>query len=260
MDLNLAGRTALITGGSRGIGFGVAKRLASEGVNLRLAARSAEQLAKAAEELRQNFAVDIKTHALDLSQPAKRQDLIARCTDIDILINNAGGIPSGTIDEMDEKTWREAWELKLFGFIDLTRAYFARMKEKHNGVIINIIGAAGERPDYTYIAGSTANAALIAMTRALGGVSPDFNIRVLGINPGAVATERTIAQSKRRALRRHGDESRWEERYKLMPFGRPQTPDQIGALVTFLASDLAGYISGTVITADGGQITRSQHH
>ena len=260
MDLNLAGRTALITGGSRGIGFGVAKRFASEGVNLHLVARSAEQLAKAAEELRQNSAVDVGTHALDLSQPAKRQDLITRCTDIDILVNNAGGIPSGTIDEMDDKTWREAWELKLFGFIDLTRAYFARMKEKHSGVIINIIGAAGERPDYTYIAGSTANAALIALTRALGGVSPDFNIRVLGINPGAVATERTIEQSKRRALRRHGDASRWQERYKLMPFGHPQTPDQIGALVTFLASDLAGYVTGTIITADGGVVARSQHH
>jgi len=260
MDLNLAGRTALITGGSRGIGFAVARRFASEGVHLRLVARSTEQLAKAAEELRQVSAVDIETYAIDLSQPAGREKLIARCTDIDILVNNAGNIPSGTIDEMDDRTWREAWELKLFGFIDLTRAYFARMKEKHNGVIINIIGAAGERPDYTYIAGSAANAALIAMTRALGGVSPDFNMRVLGINPGAVATERTIEQSKRRALRRHGDASRWQERYKLMPFGHPQTPDQIGALVTFLASDLAGYITGTIITADGGVVARSQHH
>jgi len=260
MDLNLAGRTALITGGSRGIGFAVAKRLASEGVNLHLAARAPEQLAKAAEELRGAAPVEVNTYALDLSRPAARQKLIESCTDIDILVNNAGNIPSGTIDEMDDKTWREAWELKLFGFIDLTRAYFTRMKEKHNGVIINIIGAAGERPDYTYIAGSAANAALMAMTRALGGVSPDFNIRVLGINPGAVATERTIEQSKRRAQRRYGDASRWQERYKLMPFGHPQTPDQIGALVNFLASDLAGYITGTIITADGGVVARSLHH
>jgi 3-oxoacyl-[acyl-carrier protein] reductase len=260
MDLNLGGRTALITGGSRGIGFAVAKRMASEGVHLRLAARSLEQLAKAADELRQTATVDIRTYALDLSEPAQRQTLIDSCTDIDILVNNAGAIPSGTIDEIDDKTWRSAWELKLFGFIDLTRAYFARMKEKRDGVIINIIGAAGERPDYTYIVGSTANAALIAMTRALGGVSPDFNMRVLGINPGAVATERTIEQSKRSALRRFGDASRWQERYKTLPFGHPQTPDQIGALVTFLASDHAGYVTGTIVTADGGVISRSLHH
>lgn len=260
MDLNLAGRTALITGGSRGIGFAVAKRFASEGVNLRLAARAPDKLAAAADELRKMSTVDVKTFALDLSEPAGRERLIAEITDVDILVNNAGNIPSGTIDEMDDKAWRSAWELKLFGFIDLTRAYFARMKERRRGVIINIIGAAGERPDYNYAAGSMANAALMAMTRALGGVSPDFNTRVLGINPGAVETERTIAQSKRHALRHFGDESRWQERYKTRPFGRPQSPDQIGALVVFLASDLAGYVTGTIVTADGGVVSRSQHH
>jgi 3-oxoacyl-[acyl-carrier protein] reductase len=260
MDLNLTGRRALITGGSRGIGFAAAKRLASEGVDLHLAARAPESLAKAAEELRQLAAVAVETHALDLAQPGERARLVKDCADIDILVNNAGNIPSGTIEEMGDAAWRDAWELKLFGFIDLTRAYFARMKERRSGVIINIIGAAGERPDYNYAAGSMANAALMAMTRALGGVSPDFQIRVVGINPGAVATERTIAQSKRNAARRYGDESRWQERYATMPFGRPQTPDQAGALVAFLASDLAGYISGTIITADGGVVSRSLHH
>jgi 3-oxoacyl-[acyl-carrier protein] reductase len=260
MDLNLAGRTALITGGSRGIGFGAAKRLALEGVNLRLAARSAEELQKAATELRQVAAVDIRTFALDLGAAAEREKLIADCTDIDILVNNAGNIPSGTIDEMDDKAWRHAWELKLFGFVDLTRGYFTRMKERRNGVIINIIGAAGERPDFNYAAGSMANAALMAMTRALGGVSPDFNVRVVGVNPGAVETERTIEQSKRHALRHYGDESRWVERRKTRPFGEPQTPDQMGAIVAFLASDLARYITGTIVTADGGVVSRSLHH
>jgi len=260
MDLNLTGQTALVTGGSRGIGFGAAKRLAMEGVHLRLVARDQARLAEAAEELRRMATADIATYPLDLSQPAQREALIAAVTDIDILVNNAGNIPSGTIDEMGDKEWRDVWELKLFGFIDLTRAYFTRMKKKRGGVIINIIGAAGERPDYNYAAGSMANAALMAMTRALGGVSPDFNTRVVGINPGAVETERTIAQSKRHALRHYGDESRWVERRKTRPFGEPQSPDQVGALVAFLASDFARYITGTVITADGGVVYRSQHH
>jgi NAD(P)-dependent dehydrogenase (short-subunit alcohol dehydrogenase family) len=260
MELNLAGRTALITGGSRGIGFAAARRLAEEGVHLRLVARAPEQLARAEAELRKVAAIDIRTYALDLSLPADRARLVQAVTDIDILVNNAGNIPSGTIDETDDKTWRAAWELKLFGFIDLTRAYFVRMKERRSGVIINVIGAAGERPDYNYVAGSVANAALIALTHALGGVSPDYQVRVLGINPGAVATERTIEQSKRNALRRYGDANRWQERYATMPFGRPQTPDQAGALVTFLASDLAGYITGSVITADGGRVYRNEHH
>jgi NAD(P)-dependent dehydrogenase (short-subunit alcohol dehydrogenase family) len=260
MDLNLAGRKALLTGGSRGIGFGAARRLAMEGVHLHLAARAPESLANAAAELRDIAPIEVATHAFDLSQPTARSQLIERCTDIDILVNNAGNIPSGTIDEMGDKAWREAWELKLFGFVDLTRAYFARMKEKRSGVIINVIGAAGERPDYNYAAGSMANAALMAMTRALGGVSPDFNVRVVGVNPGAVETERTIAQSKRHALRHYGDESRWIERRKTRPFGEPQTTDQIGGIIAFLASDFARYITGTIITADGGVVSRSLHH
>ncbi len=260
MDLNLSGRTALVTGASRGIGLAVAQRFASEGVRLHLAARSAELLESAAADLRQNFGVAVAIHASDLSLPAERERLAREVSDVDILVNNAGAIPSGTIEELDDKTWRSAWELKLFGFIDLTRTYFARMKEKRRGVIINVIGAAGERPDYNYVAGSAANAALMSMTRALGGVSPDFNLRVVGINPGGVATERRVAQAKRNAQRRFGDESRWQEFYANMPFGKPQSPEQISALAAFLASDLAGYITGTTITADGGVISRGQHH
>ena len=133
------------------------------------------------------------------------------------------------------------------------------MKERRAGVIINIIGAAGERPDYNFIAGSTANAALMALTEALGGVSPDFQVRVVGVNPGAVLTERTEEQGRRRAKALYGDESRWQERFPSMPFGRPQRPEQISALVAYLASDLA-YISGTTINADGGAIARNRHH
>jgi NAD(P)-dependent dehydrogenase (short-subunit alcohol dehydrogenase family) len=258
MDLNLTGRKALITGGSRGIGFAVAERFASEGVAVRIASRPGERLDKATAALR-DAGADVEAFGLDLSDPARRAELVAACGDVDILVNNAGAIPSGTIDEISDKTWRETWELKVFGFIDLTRAYFERMKRKKSGVIINIIGAAGERPDYNFISGSAANAALMAMTQALGGTSPDFQVRVVGVNPGGVLTERTAEQGKRRALRLYGDESRWQERFPTMPFGRPQRPDQLSALVAFLASDLA-YVSGTTVSADGGAIARNQSH
>jgi NAD(P)-dependent dehydrogenase (short-subunit alcohol dehydrogenase family) len=258
MDLNLTGRKALITGASRGIGFAVAERFAAEGVAVRLASRPGERLDKAEATLRA-VGADVEAFGLDLSDPAQRAELVERCGDIDILVNNAGAIPSGTIDEISDKTWRESWELKVFGFIDLTRAYFERMKQKKSGVIINIIGAAGERPDYNFISGSAANAALMAITQALGGTSPDFQIRVVGVNPGAVLTERTAEQGKRRSMRLYGVEDRWQERFPTMPFGRPQRPDQISALVAFLASDLA-YISGTTVSADGGAIARNQSH
>src|SRR3546814_7125487 len=103
---------------------------------------------------------------------------------IDILINNAGAIPVGTLDAMDDATWRAAWELKLFGYIDLTRAIYPAMCRRGHGVIVNVVGYAGERPSSGYIAGSIANAGLMAMTRGLGGVSLDHGVRVVAVNPG----------------------------------------------------------------------------
>jgi len=119
--------------------------------------------------------------------------------DIDILVNNAGDIPGGSIDKIDEATWRHAWELKVLRYINLTRAIYAQMKARGHGVIINDIGAAGEKFDANYICGSAGNAALMAFTRALGGKSLADNIRVVGINPGPVGTDRhvTLAEDAR---------------------------------------------------------------
>ena len=165
MDLNLKGRTALVTGASRGIGLAIAKTLAAEGVSLRLVARDAERLSKVASEL------GAKPFPFDLSKPENIGALAEACGDVDILVNNAGGIPRGTIDEIDPATWRKAWDLKVFGFIDLTRIVFARMCERGRGTIVNVVGMAGERPDWKYIAGSAGNAALNSFTLSLGGES-----------------------------------------------------------------------------------------
>src|SRR4029079_10887318 len=113
-----------------------------------------------------------------------------RCAHVDILVNNAGEIPSGPIESLTEGDWRRGYDLKLFGYITLTRELYAAMKARGNGVIINDIGNSGENWDANYIAGSTANAALMAFTKALGGQSLDFGVRVVGVNPGTRATAR----------------------------------------------------------------------
>ena len=165
---------------------------------------------------------------------------------------------------MSEEAWRQSWELKLFGSIDLTRRYYVRMKERRGGVIINVIGSAGLRPDYAFAAGSVANSALMSLTSALGGVSPDFNVRILGVNPGSVRTERTLERLKQVAQQRFGDESRWseleQEGAKTQPFGHTQKPEQMAAVIAFLASDHAQYITGTTITVDGGASARTLPH
>jgi NAD(P)-dependent dehydrogenase (short-subunit alcohol dehydrogenase family) len=253
MDLKLTGRSVMITGASKGIGLGIGKWFASEGVNLCLVARSRDLLAKEAEAIRKSAQVNVQTLAADLSDPAARRKVFETFPDVDIVVNNAGAIPGGTIEEVDEKAWRAGWDLKVYAHVDFTRLYLAKMKARRRGVIINIIGAGGERLTYGYIAGSAGNASLMAFTRAIGGTSPDFGVRVLGVNPGPVATERVEYLARQRAAKA-GDESRWQDSYKNMPFERPASVDEIAASVVFLASDLSSYTSGTIVSIDGGLV------
>jgi NAD(P)-dependent dehydrogenase (short-subunit alcohol dehydrogenase family) len=252
MDLHLRGKRVLITGASRGIGAAAAQTFAEEGCNLRLAARSGEQLKGLAERLRAVHQIDAMAHVVDLRKSEDIGRLATEASDVDILINNAGDIPGGSIERIDEATWRHAWDLKVFGYINLTRLVYAQMKARGGGVIINDIGAAGEKFDANYICGSAGNAALMALTRALGSKSLADNIRVVGINPGPVGTDRHVTLLKTRARHQFGDESRYKEFQKSLPLGRPAHAREIADLMAFLASDRSGYTSGVIYTVDGG--------
>jgi len=256
MELHLKGRTVLITGASKGIGLGIAQCFAQEGCRLRLVARSGDLLAHEAEAIRRDCDVDVQTLALDLSTTAACQRLTDTWPDIDVLVNNAGDIPGGAIDVVDEAAWRAGWDLKVFGYLALTRFYLAKMQAKHRGVIINVIGAAGERPFAQYLAGSMGNSGLMAMTMALGADSPRYGVRVVGVNPGPIATERITKLARGWAQNALGDAERYEELLKQYPFGRAGTVDEVAATVVFLASDRSSYTSGTIVTIDGGWTTR----
>lgn len=256
MDMKLSGKTVLITGGSRGIGFACAMGFAAEGCAVHIASRSKESLESAREKIRARHNVPVEIHPADFSNGDTARSVVEAVGHADILVNNAGAIPGGDFLAVPEATLRAAWDLKLFGFIELARAYYARMKARKAGVILNIIGAAGERPDAGYIAGSTANAALMAFTRSLGQESLDHGVRVLAINPGPVATERHITLQRKRAESELGDAERWREFTKKMPGGRPAEPAEIAAAAAFLASPLSAYTSGVVLTIDGGGLFR----
>jgi len=256
MELDLKGRTALITGGSRGLGFGAARLLAAEGCHLHLASRSAADLETARTKIMQDYPVQVTCHAMDLSSTEHAVALARACQDVDILINNAGAIPQGTLATVDDKTFRAAWDLKVFGFINITRELYAAMCGRRHGVIVNVIGVAGERPVANYIAGSMGNASLMAMTRALGAESPEFGVRVVGVNPGGTETDRQVVRWRARAAKELGDAERWRELTTGFPFRRLATVDEVASMIVFLCSDVSAYTTGTIITVDGGASAR----
>ena len=241
MNLELQGKSVLVTGGSKGIGLACAKAFAGEGCRVHIASRNRERL----EEAKKSLGVEI--HVADLRDGRALRALAKACEDVDILVNNAGDIPGGTIEAIDEAKWRHAWELKVFGYVNLTRELFGRMKARKSGVIVNVIGMAGEHPSFEYVCGSMANAGLGAFTKAMGKGSPAFGVRVVGVHPPATRTDRIIPLMKAAAKEKLGDESRWEELIGTGSFGQMIEPEQVADMVAFLASARAGKLSGVMI-------------
>jgi NAD(P)-dependent dehydrogenase (short-subunit alcohol dehydrogenase family) len=256
MDLDLKGKTVLVTGASQGIGEGVARGFAAEGCHLHLVARSGDRLEAIKSEIEKAHEVKVVVHALDLTLADAINPLVEAAGDIDVLVNNAGVIPSGSLWDVDEAKWRAGWELKVFGYINLTRAIYPKLKARGGGVIINNIGNGGEVFDPRYVAGTTGNASLMAFTRAMGGHSLDDNIRVVGVNPGPVDTDRIYNMLKKRSKDLFGTEDRYKELEAGYPLKRPAHVHEVSDLILFLASYRSGYTSGTIFTVDGGIASR----
>ena len=256
MDLHLKGKNALVTGASQGIGMAIASALAAEGCHLHLAARNPQALQALAERLSSEHGVQVHTYPADLSTAQGIKSLASACAQVDILVNNAGAISRGSVLEIDDERWRQSWELKVFGYLNLTRALYAHMVQRQAGVILNIRGIGAERLDYGYAAGSMGNAALVALTRTIGGVSLDLGVRVLGLSPGWVETEKAKGTMRKRAAALLGDENRWPEMAKDFPRGKLIDPQEVADVAAFLCSSRASGISGHIVNVDAGFTSR----
>ena len=252
MDLALKGKTALVTGGSKGIGKGVARAFFTQGCTVHIVSRSMENLEAAAADIAGDDRSRVHLHAKDLSDSRSVGALFEAVGTPDILVNNAGAIPAGDLQSIDEARWRDAWDLKVFGYINMTRAFLAAMEQRGSGVIINVTGLAADRTDAGYVAGTTGNAGLNAFTRAVGGRSLSRGVRVLAVSPGPVATERLVGLMQARAEAELGDADRWQSYLSGLPAGRAASVEEVADVVVFMASERAGFVSGTVVTVDGG--------
>jgi 3-oxoacyl-[acyl-carrier protein] reductase len=258
MELELTGKHVLITGASKGIGQAVAKHFAKEGAHVHLVSRDRDALNRVADDIRQQYGVGAFVYAHDLSDSTQIAALAKAVPHIDVLVNNAGAIPGGSVAVVDEAKWRAAWDLKVFGYINMCRTFLEIFGQQGHGVIVNIIGIAGVANDYDYICGSAGNAALIAFTNALGSRSTDKGVRVIGLNPAATRTSRQETLLRSKAQAKFNDAERWEELLADLPFDRLAEPDEVADLAVFLASARASYLSGTVINLDGGNFYRKR--
>jgi NAD(P)-dependent dehydrogenase (short-subunit alcohol dehydrogenase family) len=247
MDLGLKGRNVLVTGGSKGIGLACAQRFATEGCGLHLVSRDQGRLEAARAAIRAQHPAEIVLHAADLRDGQAVKRVAAAAGAVDILVNNAGDIPGGSVLDIDETQWRHAWDLKVFGYVNMTREVLGGMKARGRGVIVNVIGMAGEKPSYEYICGAVANAGLAAFTKGLGAKTPEFGVRVVAVHPPATRTDRIMTLVRNVAKQKYGDESRADEVLASGSFGRVIEPEQVADTVAFLASDRAGQLSGVVL-------------
>lgn len=254
MDLNLKGKSALITGGSRGIGLGIARQLAAEGVNLTLVARDLGHLASARAVLISESAVTVNVISADLYSPETPDRLAAEHGDVDILVNNANTPSGGSLEGMPDEQWMRNWALKPFGYIRMLRAFVPLLRRRGGGVIVNMIGAIGQVASGKAIYSAASCSALTTVTQGLANDLAAWNIRIVGVNSWVVNTESNIEAFAERAEKKFGDSSRWRELHSHLPFGRAAETREIGDLVAFLASERASYLSGQIISLDGGYI------
>lgn len=171
-------------------------------------------------------------------------------------MNNAGAIPAGSLLDISMETWRKAWDLKVFGYIALTRPFLKAMSEAGGEAIFNNIGSADESPDFDYVCGSTGSAALMAFTRAVGIRSLDMGVRVVGANPGAVETERLRNLLSGRGAEASGDPGECRRFFDRYPSARPAQAEEVADLIAFVASARGACLSGTIFTIDGGMASR----
>lgn len=256
MDLQLAGKVAIVTGASKGIGRAIAGALAAEGMKLVLAARSSDLLQEVAGSLK----TDTLVQAVDLRDPAAAAGLVEAAVgkfgSLDLLVNNAGATKRGDFMTLTDDEWADGFALKFFGAMRLCRAAWPHLKASQ-GSIVNIVGIGGRTGSAEFGIGGSVNAALLNLTKVLADRGVADGVRVNAINPGTIATERLSVRIRSFAAEQGIDEAEAARRMpRAMGVARFGEPAEIAQAVAFFASRPAAYLNGAIVDVDGG-LTRT---
>jgi NAD(P)-dependent dehydrogenase (short-subunit alcohol dehydrogenase family) len=258
MDLQLKGKTALITGGSEGIGKGIAMGLAEEGVDVAICSRRPEPLEATAQEIRDATGVKVVVIPTDLTDDDQARNFVEQGARelgrVDIMVNNAGSSPGGVLENLTEDDWAQSLQLKFMGYVRCLRYVIPIMVKQGGGRVVNLIGNDGVKPSYWEIAPGAANAAGQNLTMSLAGQYGKDNISFVAVNPGPVRTERWTGLVN--AMSRDMNLP-FEEADKLapasIPLGRIAETKEVADLCVMLSSPLTHFVNGTQIEIDGGQ-------
>jgi NAD(P)-dependent dehydrogenase (short-subunit alcohol dehydrogenase family) len=253
MDLQLHGKTALVTGASRGIGRAIVTTLAAEGVHVIAVARSADELAQLVAVL----PVAGLAIAADLREESAAERVVAQALGLngrlDILVNNAGATVRGDFLNLPDSAWQDGFALKFFGAMRLSRAAWPHLRAQR-GAIVNVVGIGGRTGSAEFSIGGTVNAALLNLTKSLADRGIADGVRVNAVNPSSVATERLQARVRTEARANGVDEAESARQIAAsLRVARFGTPEEIAAAVAFLASPCASYCQGAILDVDGGQ-------
>jgi 3-oxoacyl-[acyl-carrier protein] reductase len=254
MDLGLHGKSAIVCGGSRGMGRATAELLAAEGVNLTILARDPQRLAAAAEDIRGRFGVAVTPVAGDVTTEAGRAALLAACPAPDILINNADGMPPGDFRNWSRADWIAALDAMMLAPIELMKATVDGMMARGFGRVVNIVSRSVKIPQAEMGLSNGARSGLVGFVAGLARQTVARGVTINNVLPGIVATD---------AQKHHVDKLAemtgrpfaeiWAERGAQNPAGRYGEASEIGATIAFLCSAHAGFITGQSILVDGGQ-------
>jgi len=252
MDLKLKDKVALVLAASKGLGRASAAALSAEGAKVVICSRNAEELAQAAAEIQHQTGNPVMAIAADVSDSAQMLELIKKTADffggIDILVNNGGGPPFSKFETFDDEQWQKAFDLTLLAFARTGRAVLPYMKQTGGGRIINIISGSVKSVLNNAVLSTAMRMGVVGMAKLMADELGPYQITVNNIAPGLILTDRV-----KEVLPKDVDhEQALKERAKSIPVGRIGKPEELGALVAFLASEQAAYISGTTIQIDGG--------
>jgi NAD(P)-dependent dehydrogenase (short-subunit alcohol dehydrogenase family) len=260
MDLGLGGKRCIVTGASRGIGAATAEILAAEGASVALLARSADALGERARALEKAHGVRAVPVPVDLARAAELSAAVARAIEslggVDVLVNNAGASPFGSLEQIDDATWQESIDLKLLGYVRAIRAVLPHMRAQRSGRIVNVLGSAGVSASEGYVLGSL-NTALAHITRSSALLAARDGIAVVAVHPGPTATERLLGGMAAGARAAGLATEAFVEKFgrENVPLGRIARPEEVARMIAVLASDTASFVTGAALQVDGS-VTR----